>query len=95
MNKSTRDEECYVVVKVKSFLWKMTAEIEKEYTIPVPSLSMDEDELHDYLNEYLYDGDGLLDFYSTENITRFDWGEEDSSISIVRQPYRLTDDATA
>jgi hypothetical protein len=88
-------DEHFVVVNVKSLLWKMSAEMEKELIVPVPSMSMDEDELHDYLNEYLYEGDGLLDFYSTKNITYFDWLEEEGSFSIVRQPYRLTDDASA
>lgn len=92
--KKSADEK-FVVVNVKSSLWKMTAEIEKELTIPLPSTPMDDDELDDYLHEYLYDGDGLSDFYSTKNITHFDWREEESSFSIVRQPYRLTDSAFA
>lgn len=86
--------ENFVVVNVKSFLWKMTAEIEKELTIPLPSTSMSEDELDDYIHEYLSKGDGGKTFYSGENFTYFAWDEEELDISLVKPPFRLRDDAS-
>ena len=87
--------ENFVVVNVKSFLWKMTAEIEKELTIPLQSTSMSEDELDDYIHEYLSKGDGFKTFYSGENFIDFTWYEEELEISVVKPPFHLRDITSA
>ena len=86
--------EHFVVVNVNSVLYKMTAEIEKELTIPLASTSMNEDELDEYIHEYLSKGDGFKTLYSGENITNFAWDEEELDISVVKPPFRLRDDAS-